>query len=463
MYFTAICLAWDRLEPNADQNYRLRNSNDISTRKTSMAPKPDLVENFTEFIQKKLESKEFRIALVAQDVWSKLDEDFKNRKLQTPTHLTTDYSKIKTSTHFKTKTETDEIDIVTNSLEALNILHKYTTKSYLSALRRTVFPEAKNAIVKDNADDDKSKEEKELQTNYKLLKEPDIEPLMVMRRYATNNSLELVTDFPNESLYNILANVFNEHPQSKHVLKQIHYQMAKTSQSTTKNYLFTELITKPRNGFDIEEKSEENHLSINKPSDEKSVSLKNGDLKRYQSLKKNITSNTDTSVLSGKKYRENDEEHKMKYEKILNRENQIIDILHRQTELLEQVARILDAGNDTGDKESIRSINDFENLLSELDKKRQLLDKNTNMTQKALETVQKKFKELHQNSRHTLDTYTRTTPTGSINKKLIPTVKTMIDETEVRKALKNDPYVQRILKMAKNKRTRYVKNAVRQL
>lgn len=80
---------------------------------------------------------------------------------------------------------------------------------------------------------------------------------------------------------------------------------------------------------------------------------------------------------------------------------------------------------------ALRSKNDFENLLAEMD--------SSKIKQKTIKTT------------------TVTTTTKQV--KNITKIMTVVDETEVRNALKRNPLVKRILKMADRKRVQYVEAA----
>lgn len=106
---------------------------------------------------------------------------------------------------------------------------------------------------------------------------------------------------------------------------------------------------------------------------------------------------------------------------------QIFEVLDRQAVLMQKLAEVIEM-----EHYALRSKNDFENLLSEID-----LTKMNKETTKVIET---------------------TSATVQVKKKL-STVMTIVDETEVRTALKKDPLVMRILKMANMKRIQYIKAA----
>lgn len=115
----------------------------------------------------------------------------------------------------------------------------------------------------------------------------------------------------------------------------------------------------------------------------------------------------------------------------------IVNLLRKQTKIIRKLVKTIEI--DGRRKKSLQ--NDFDALMSEVEAKQELYKKSPNYTAFTFETT-------------TLPTTTISTTT-----KKPSTVITLFDETEVRNALKNDPHVKRILKMASRKRDKYLKNA----
>lgn len=104
---------------------------------------------------------------------------------------------------------------------------------------------------------------------------------------------------------------------------------------------------------------------------------------------------------------------------------QVFSALKKQTELMGQLLLKL-----RGENARKNAGKDFQDLIKEVEAK-----KHGTFTTEIIEDLNKRIGD-----------ETKTPPT---------TVMTMIDETEVRKALRNSPYVKRILKLSKQKRDRY--------
>lgn len=104
---------------------------------------------------------------------------------------------------------------------------------------------------------------------------------------------------------------------------------------------------------------------------------------------------------------------------------QVFSALKKQTELMGQLLLKL-----KGENARKNAGKDFQELIKEIEAK-----KHGTYTTEIIEDLNKRIGD-----------ETKTPPT---------TVMTMIDETEVRKALRNSPYVKRILKLSKQKRDRY--------
>lgn len=105
---------------------------------------------------------------------------------------------------------------------------------------------------------------------------------------------------------------------------------------------------------------------------------------------------------------------------------QIVNLLNRQTILMKELAQVMEM-----ERSALRSQQDFDVLLHEIDVK--------------------KLK--------TTTAATNTTSTTVQPKRNLSTVMTIVDETEVRTALKKDPLVMRILKLANLKRAQYIESA----
>lgn len=105
---------------------------------------------------------------------------------------------------------------------------------------------------------------------------------------------------------------------------------------------------------------------------------------------------------------------------------QVFSALKKQTELMGKLLLKL-----KGESARKNAGKDFQDLIKEVEAK-----KHGTYTTEVIEDLNKRIGD-----------ETKTPPT---------TVMTMIDETEVRKALRNSPYVKRILKLSKQKRDRYI-------
>lgn len=105
---------------------------------------------------------------------------------------------------------------------------------------------------------------------------------------------------------------------------------------------------------------------------------------------------------------------------------QVFSALKKQTELMGKLLLKL-----KGESARKNAGKDFQDLIKEVEAK-----KHGTFTTEVIEDLNKRIGD-----------ETKTPPT---------TIMTMIDETEVRKALRNSPYVKRILKLSKQKRDRYI-------
>lgn len=111
-------------------------------------------------------------------------------------------------------------------------------------------------------------------------------------------------------------------------------------------------------------------------------------------------------------------------------QNEMFKVLTRQAELLIEIIERIES------RSFLRSTGDFEDLLEELD------------TKKEAPIVMLNSEET------TKDTQNMTAQTERPS-----TVMTVFDETEIRETLINDPYVKRIMKMANKNREDYIKAA----
>lgn len=119
-------------------------------------------------------------------------------------------------------------------------------------------------------------------------------------------------------------------------------------------------------------------------------------------------------------------------------ESRIINLLRKQTKIIKKIAETIE--NDTRRQ---HQLSDFDALMAEIEKKQEIERGFGNYTAFTFETSTKKVK-------------TKSTTTEKPT-----TILTVFDEVEIRNALKNDPYVRRILKMANRKRVKYLQNARR--
>ncbi|KAG6464862.1 hypothetical protein O3G_MSEX014773 [Manduca sexta] len=108
---------------------------------------------------------------------------------------------------------------------------------------------------------------------------------------------------------------------------------------------------------------------------------------------------------------------------------QLYEVLTKQTEFIRKFAKILEF-----DEYLRQSKHDFEDLLKDIEEKRNI-------------TI------LESDGNNTTESVKETTTVR------LPTIMAVVDETAVREALKSDPFVKRILKMAAKRREAYVKAA----
>lgn len=377
----------------------------------------------------------------------------------------------------KSELATDTIDLLDFSArnnvfaEYKTDMFKFLTKKTQVPIRNNIFQNM-NLFQKDTPDTGHGKEEFQI---LKLLEEaiPD-KKLKVIRKFAEiekNNNIETKNKIVNENsvigidfnddVFNLEKIINIDPPEALQIIKHI-TTARNSSTTTTKFFILNELsstTTKTIKANDTLKHVVNSVIIHDTLNNTKPIvnEANNSDIKQRKfnySNKKPLSINRrdiKTSI-------EVNDDQMLKFEKILNRESEIIDILKRQTLLLEEVAKLLDAKEQ--EKEAMRSVasfKDFENILNEVNKKREMLDKGTNMTQKAVDAVNKKLKLMNKQVTKTEKPITTAVTT---KQRILPTERTVIDETEVRNALRNDPYVKRILKMAKRKRTRYLKNSL---